>query len=45
MGREWETQAEQTNEDVAIYIGHLPAGLYFLRLGSSKERHKIMIQH
>jgi glucose/arabinose dehydrogenase len=45
MGRVWDTPTEQTNEDVAIYVGHLPSGLYFLRLGSSQEGHKIIIQH
>jgi glucose/arabinose dehydrogenase len=45
MGREWETPTEKTNEDVAIYVGHLPSGLYFLKLGLSQEGHKIMVQH
>ncbi len=45
LGRVWDTPVEQLNEKTAVFVGHLPAGLYLLKLGSSTDRQKILILH
>lgn len=45
VGKEWETTSGFINGETNIYVGNVPSGFYFLKLDSTKERLKILIQH